>query len=370
MVTAEAGEPIPKLARAVLPEEGFADGAFTWLGAGLDAAILAGMQVVIDAMLLPDPAELPALRAAAARLDTPALRGDPASFFEFSSDSFATETVAASSAGARGDGGVTRRELSTAYVPREGESPPPPGDAIRLEHWQHPAERRRGTVLALHGFTMGYPRIDAPVLFASNFFAAGLDVALMTLPQHGARTPSEARFSGERFAVPNAIDFAHGVRRAVHEIRSTVLWLRETTGDPVGVLGLSLGGYLTALSAGLYDDLDFAIALVPPVCIGDLAWRFQGRSLRRGRPSFDYDELRRNYRLHSPLAHPLRTERERVMIVAGRGDRIVPAEHPHALWEHWGRPTLHWYSGGHLAPFGRSAVARAMLRHVQDLGIL
>ena len=74
---------------------------------------------------------------------------------------------------------------------------------ILVDHWVHEPGRPRGTVLALHGFTMGHPRIDAAVLLANHWYRRGLDVALLTLPHHGRRTPVGARFSGEHFAVPH-----------------------------------------------------------------------------------------------------------------------------------------------------------------------
>ena len=58
------------------------------------------------------------------------------------------------------------------------------------------------------------------------------------------------------------------------------------------------------------------------------------------------------------------------MIVAGRGDRIVSPEHPSALWRQWGEPRIHWFSGSHLAPFGRRRVMRAILRHLESIGVL
>ena len=58
------------------------------------------------------------------------------------------------------------------------------------------------------------------------------------------------------------------------------------------------------------------------------------------------------------------------MIVAGRGDRIVPPEHPHALWLHWGCPRIHWYSGSHLAPFGRGRIVAEIDAHLRCLGVL
>jgi hypothetical protein len=86
--------------------------------------------------------------------------------------------------------------------------------------------------------------------------------------------------------------------------------------------------------------------------------------------SEDLGALRASFRIHSPLAHALQVPRERVLIVAGRGDRVVPPEHPNALWRHWGEPNIHWFSGSHLAPFARRRIVRAIVHHLEDLEIL
>ena len=132
-------------------------------------------------------------------------------------------------------------------------------------------------------------------------------------------------------------------------------------------------GYLTALLAGLCDDPDFVVPMVPPACFGDLAWRFftETRHYRKGgAPALSREELRAAFRIHSPLAHPLRVPKRQVLIIAGRGDRIVPPEHPAALWQHWGQPDVHWFSGSHLAPFGRRRIVDAIVRHLESLDIL
>jgi pimeloyl-ACP methyl ester carboxylesterase len=245
-------------------------------------------------------------------------------------------------------------------------------DPMHVEHWIHSPGAPRGTVIAVHGFAMGYPWLDAQALFAREWFRQGLDVALYILPRHGARAPEESRFPGDGFAAADVGVMNRSLRQAVHELGHLIETLRSESGLPVGVIGLSLGGTLAALLAARDAELDFVVPIAPPVCLGDLAWRFFQRSRSRDldASAFSYDELRACFRLYSPLFHPLRLPRERVMLVAGRGDRIVPPEHPEALWRHWGEPAIHWFSGSHLVPFGRRGVCEAITGHLRGLGIL
>jgi esterase/lipase len=141
----------------------------------------------------------------------------------------------------------------------------------------------------------------------------------------------------------------------------------------VGVVGLSLGGYLAALAASLLGDLAFVVPVIAPVCFGDLAYRFMATSrLYRGAGAavMGRDEFRAMYRIHSPLAHGPRLARERLLILAACGDRVVPAEHAQWLWSHWNEPQLTWLTGSHLVPFGRGHMLAEIVRFVERLGIL
>jgi pimeloyl-ACP methyl ester carboxylesterase len=371
-MTAAPAELLP-LPPVRLPAEPWTDSLLTRLGTALDSAVLRAMTLVVDAVLMPKPEEIPAMRAAA----QPFLHGElaraPERFFDFLSGPLSPLGVVDRRRRETRGGSIVGREIATAYRPfGETDGAPGGGSRVPIEHWTH-QRARRGTVLALHGFSMGQPRIDGIALMASQWFQRGLDVVLMTLPSHGARTPTGARFSGERFAAPNPADLGEAVRQAIYEIRLVSSWLRAETGAPVGLLGLSLGGYLAALMAGLTGDLDFVIPMVPPVCMGDLAFGFFARSRRAASGSalaFSYEELRAIYRVHSPLAHALRLPKERILIIAGRGDRIVPPEHPHALWRHWNEPDIFWFSGSHLAPFRRRRIVDAVVRHLRRLDVL
>lgn len=349
-----------------LPAAGWADWLLTKMGAGLDDAALQAMRIVVDRFVMPQGDARKALRQSAEPFRSGTLWEAPRTYFSFVDATVKPRSVHSRYLGPRSGGVVAAQRMETGYVPYFDDRRVV-SDALRFEHWAHELDAPRATVVALHGFSMGYPRIDAFAMFASAIFAAGYDVALVTLPFHGARTPSDARFSGERFAVPHVARLNEAVRQAIFEIHMLVDWLNDHTRAPVGLLGLSLGGYLSALMAGLRPDLAFVIPMVPPVCMGDLAWRFLPGSNPPGNAdgaALSRDELRSSFRVHSPLTYECRVERDRLLIIAGRGDRIVPPDHPHQLWKHWDEPNIHWFGGSHLAPFRRSTLQARILAHL------
>jgi hypothetical protein len=269
---------------------------------------------------------------------------------------------------------VVHRIFASAYEPWHRDphlEPCAENERVHVEHWTHDWQPTPATVIALHGFTMGDPRIDALVLMAQRWFNLGVDVAMVTLPFHGARAACTARFSGEAFGSWHVGALNEAVRQAVHDVSLVATWLRRQSDAPVGVTGLSLGGYVTALLAGLCPDLAFAIPVAPPVHLGVLPSRLYSisRYAREGAP-FSPAELEDAYRVHSPLTYPLALPRERALIIAARGDRIVPPEQPYALWRHWRGADIYWFSGSHFAPFRRPAILAAGARHLRKLGIL
>jgi len=364
---------LPEVTPTDLPAEGWGDWMLTRIGQALDGTMLQAMGYAVDALLLPRPEHLPALRASAEPLLQGELWNTPRTFFDFVDRPVAPVDHTARYQRTLRGGVVIAREFTTGYRPHAGLAPfmgtrAADTDTLLVEHWMHEPQCPAATVVALHGFTMGYPRMDAFAMFAGQFFERGFDVALVTLPFHGRRTPKDARFSGERFAVPHVAKLADAARQAIYEVHLLLCWLRQTVDAPVGLLGLSLGGYLSSLMAGLTDDVDFVVPMVPPACMGDLAWRFFNRSRHyrnESTPAFSRDELRKAYRVHSPLTYARQVPKERVLILAGRGDQIVPVDHPHTLWRHWGEPDIEWFSGSHLAPFRRGRLFARIHSHIQ-----
>ena len=68
----------------------------------------------------------------------------------------------------------------------------------------------------------------------------------------------------------------------------------------------------------------------------------------------------------SPLSVPPQLPLERRFIYGGLADRLAHPRHQVGrLWEHWGRPEVLWYKGGHIA-FARNKAVGRFVRHALE----
>jgi dienelactone hydrolase len=341
----------------------------TRVAALLDRAALVGMRLAFDRALEPAiPAGTSLAESARPYLD-PTLQAHPRRFFAFLDRAIEPESSRVVDERRVPGGRIRTFELATLYVPwcgSRGWSCGPENARLPVVRWEHD-DGARATVIAVHGFTMGRPDIDARVLMAAQWFARGFDVALPVLPFHGPRAAPTARYSGEAFGSWDVRRLNEAVRQSVHDVELVRRWLAAERDAPIGLVGLSLGGYVTALMAELCPDVSFAVPVAAPVTLASLPQRlFAARAPSAPLP-IDAELLTRAYRVHSPLTHALAVARERVLVVGGRGDAVVPPDDVRALWRHWGRPALHWYGGSHTTPFGRGRVLARIDAHLRWL---
>jgi predicted alpha/beta hydrolase len=157
----------------------------------------------------------------------------------------------------------------------------------------------------------------------------------------------------------NLIDSVHGLAQSVWDVRSAIRWIRAVSGDvPIGIYGVSLGGYVAALTASVEDGLACVIAGIPATDMPDLYRRHSPPAVRRraleaGALGPDADAV---CSVVSPLVLEPRVPFERRYVFAGLGDRMSNFDQAHRLWLHWGRPRRAWYPGGHIGFFWAGGV--------------
>ena len=260
---------------------------------------------------------------------------------------------------------VTFSKLRPSYNRHERNS------MARAQHWRH-EDGPRPTIIVVHGFT------GSPYWFNSTFFSLpwfynhGCDVVLVTLPFHGARNDRFAPFSGSGLFTEGLGNFHEAMLQSVCDIRVVIDYLVSTGVEHVGITGLSLGGYVSALMAAVEPRLHVAI---PNSAVTDMSrlldeWFPAGQLLKFAlhKTGVPEDAFRASMNLHSPLNYPPVLDRDRLMIISGLGDRLAPPEQSARLYEHWGHPQIEWFPGSHIVHLGRAHYLRAVGRFLKATG--
>jgi pimeloyl-ACP methyl ester carboxylesterase len=236
--------------------------------------------------------------------------------------------------------------------------------------------RGRPVLVVLHGWAGGHHWVTERTFAVEYWLRHGWDVAAFVLPFHGDRAPgSHPLRSGALFPSTNPVRTNEGFGQAIHDLRALSRFLRGRGAPAVGALGMSLGGYTTALWASVAgpDDvggIDFAVAMIPAVSMARLMWRHGANSPERARAvkaGITEDLLAAAFAVHTPTTRPARPARDRLFVIGGRGDRVTPPEQAEALAAHWG-VEVRWFDGGHLAQLGRGEVLRDVRRALGRLG--
>ncbi|HAN32711.1 MAG TPA: alpha/beta hydrolase, partial [Myxococcales bacterium] len=240
--------------------------------------------------------------------------------------------------------------------------------------WRH-LDGPRPTLVAIHGFGAEQSWLNEWLLALPHFYRLGLDVMLMTLPFHGPRRTRFSPFSGHGFFAGGALRTNEAFAQAVFDFRVFLDHLIEDRGvTDVGVTGISLGGCTSALIASVEDRIQFAVPNVPVVSLADLMleWRPIDLYVKAFMAASDLSlkDLRHVLAVSSPLTWEPVLARERLMIVAGVGDRVAPPKHSRILWEHWDRCRLHWFPGSHVIHLDKGEYLVEMARFMREIDFL
>ncbi len=252
---------------------------------------------------------------------------------------------------------VLRPELLRSYDADENNR------TARARLFLGPAREPRPAVIAIHGYLGGVYAFEERAFPVAWMMRRGFDVALIVLPFHGLRGRAAAPpFPGAdpRFTI-------EGCRQSVHDIRALIRYLQARGAPSVGVMGMSLGGYVTALLATLERELSFAIPIIPLASFADFAYdqaRF-GRGAGAVLQHRAYDEA---LQVVSPLARPTVVPPERMLVLAAQHDRVTPKSHAERLAAHAHAPLV-VFQGGHILQFGRGQAFREVGKLWRRLGL-
>ncbi len=229
----------------------------------------------------------------------------------------------------------------------------------------------RPWLVCIHGYQMGSPLIDLGAFDPRYYhYKLGLNMLVPVLPLHGRR--KIGRRSGDGFLSGNALDTVHAEAQAMWDIRRLLSWVRSQEAPAIGAMGLSLGGYNTALLASLEGSLKCAIAGIPATDFARLLTEHsQDSQLRElAAHGLTREALAGVFQVVSPLALEPKVAHAGRAIFAGVADRLVPPDQVRDLYLHWDEPKIAWYQGGHLT-FMRDAEVRSCVEStLRSTGLL
>lgn len=224
----------------------------------------------------------------------------------------------------------------------------------------------RPTLIFLHGFSAPWYWFNRLWFQLDWFYRKGYDLLLAHMPFHGARRELHHPFNGYGFVAGGFSHLNEAVFQAVSDTRSWVDFLLREGAPSVGLSGMSLGGYVTAVTATAEERLAFAIPNSPVVSLIDMAreWIPSGAVLNFAlwRSDARLTELRHAVAAHSPLTYSPQLAPERSLIIGGGGDRFTSPRFVRQLHKHWRGSALHWFPGNHLLHLHQGEYLRLMLR--------
>ena len=143
----------------------------------------------------------------------------------------------------------------------------PENDLVKGRHWKSTASTSktksipRYTVVAVDGIVqMGVRNFNR---LAQRLTPAGIDVVMMDSPFNYRRTPAGYR-PGQLIAGGNLDHQLSVARQGVLDLWGLIIAL-QNEGRQIGLVGISHGAWMTLTAALLIEQLDFVMAITPPV---------------------------------------------------------------------------------------------------------
>lgn len=244
---------------------------------------------------------------------------------------------------------------------------------VHVHAWEH-ARPAPASLILVHGWGVGARRLhELEFSIGTLYRDLGLDIYFFVQPFHGERKPSQARYSGQLHPSTDLVRTNETFIQTCHDLRALLSAIVERRGNPVGMMGSSLGGYTSALIASLDPRLDFVVPIMAPASMAGLMWDHgEGDPFRHHaeRAGMTRERFHHAWALHSPLSYQPRVPWQRRLIIGAADDVLVRPADVDVLWHHWQRPRRFTFTGGHILQVGRRAYIRELARFLADIHLL
>lgn len=186
-------------------------------------------------------------------------------------------------------------------------------------------------------------------IYLDAFMKKGYNTFTYTLPYHFERTPGDS-YNGEYLVTANIQRTLDAVRQSVMDIRALILHLKQQN-HKVILIGNSLGGLITNMTAVLEENIDILISLFYANNLAFSVWNsIPGKYVKRDflkNSNITYEQLQKKWDFIIPSNHKAAMLKDNILLVSGKHDLFVLEEDTKKLWKSWDNPKRLLYDCGH-----------------------
>lgn len=201
---------------------------------------------------------------------------------------------------------------------------------------------------------------------ATHLAQNGIAALHVQMAYYGDRRPKGKRVRLLSYDLNHSMS---AVRQTVLDLRCATAWMAaqpDIDTENLGITGISLGGFMTALTAEMEPRLKrVAILLAGGGFIDAYYDHPKAAPYRKMWETFGGTKelAKKLFAPVDPLTCAANLKSRQVMMLAARRDEIVPPQMAEALWKACGEPTIYWYNTTH---YGAALYLPAAMKHVVE----
>ncbi|KIQ78544.1 hypothetical protein RW25_27840 [Bacillus sp. L_1B0_8] len=204
-------------------------------------------------------------------------------------------------------------------------------------------------VIFVHGWRMETNE-RVKKIFHKDILKLGWNMYYFTLPYHFDREPIGSHYSGEYMVSANIERTIKSTKQAVVDLRTLIHWIKTNKKGPVILIGISLGGFITNLTATVECEIDILASIFYANKLSYSIWNTSpGKFIKEDleHHGVTYDKLIEYWKITEPSQALPQVNKKNILLICGKYDQYVHFEDTNYLWEAWERPNRYMYDCGH-----------------------
>jgi len=237
---------------------------------------------------------------------------------------------------------------------------------VRGEYYQTLKANNSPLVILLHGF--GDQILIPCKLLARSLVKQGYACFVLYSIFHSSRVPETVK-SRLRQLTPE--EWYEGYQISVADVRQVIDWANcrpEINGEQVAALGISFGGFITAIAMGVDERICSGIFIISGGNGEKIAKLSRKNTMRKTYNDIEYNNAQNSFRqylaevsekgvenvvppkksfLTDPLTFAHNLKGRPLLMINSFWDEYIPREATLDFWEASGRPEIVWYPATH-----------------------